>query len=81
MWVPRIANTGLFYGGGGAQLFHQIIGVVVMGTFVFTASVFIFSVLKASMGLRVSEEEELRGLDTGEHGMESYSGFQFFITE
>ena len=76
-----ITNTGLFYGGGGAQLFHQIIGVVAVGAFVFTASVLIFSVLKATMGLRVSEEEELRGLDISEHGMESYSGFQFFTTE
>jgi Amt family ammonium transporter len=35
-------------------------------------------VLKATVGIRVSEKEELQGLDIGEHGMEAYSGFQFF---
>ncbi len=33
------------------------------------------------MGIRVSQEEELRGLDIGEHGMEAYSGFQIFLNQ
>ncbi len=37
-----------------------------------------FTVIKKTIGLRASEEEELRGLDIGEHGMEAYSGFQIF---
>ena len=41
----------------------------------------IFKVIDATIGLRVSEEEEYKGLDIGEHGMESYSGFQIFITQ
>jgi len=40
----------------------------------------LFIALKYTIGLRVSREEELRGLDLGEHGMEAYSGFQVFTT-
>jgi Amt family ammonium transporter len=42
------------------------------------SSLFIFFVIKKSMGLRVTREEELKGLDISEHGMEAYSGFQIF---
>ena len=38
----------------------------------------IFLVLRFTVGIRVSKEEELKGLDLGEHGMEAYHGFQFF---
>jgi Amt family ammonium transporter len=41
----------------------------------------IFNVVKATMGIRVSQEEENKGLDIGEHGMEAYAGFQIFSTE
>ena len=41
----------------------------------------VFKTIDALVGLRVSEKEELQGLDIGEHGMESYSGFQIFTTE
>ena len=41
----------------------------------------IFKALDMTIGLRVSREEELKGLDIGEHGMESYSGFQIFTTQ
>ena len=37
--------------------------------------------IKAAIGIRVSEEEEAKGLDIGEHGMEAYSGFQIFISQ
>ena len=40
-----------------------------------------FFVIKKTVGLRVSEEEEIRGLDIGEHGMEGCSGFQIFSTQ
>jgi len=56
----------------------QAIGVLAYGAFCFPAALLIFGVLKATIGIRVSEEEELKGLDIGEHGMEGYSGFQFF---
>ena len=41
----------------------------------------VFKTIDATFGLRVSAKEELQGLDIGEHGMESYSGFQIFLTE
>ncbi len=56
----------------------QALGVLAYGAFCFPAALLIFGILKATMGIRVSEEEELKGLDIGEHGMEAYSGFQFF---
>lgn len=56
----------------------QLIGVAAYGAFCFPAALLIFGVLKKTIGIRVSEEEELKGLDIGEHGQEAYSGFQFF---
>ena len=41
----------------------------------------LFLVAKVTMGIRVSEKEEIGGLDVGEHGMEAYSGFQIFTTD
>jgi Amt family ammonium transporter len=68
-------EAGLFYGGGMQQLIDQIIGVVVIGIFTVVFSVVVWSVLKATLGIRVKPEEEIEGLDIGEHGMEAYSGF------
>jgi Amt family ammonium transporter len=65
-------STGLFYGFGPAHLITQLIGVVAVGAFVFPASLIAFSAVKAISGLRVSPEEEIEGLDIGEHGMEAY---------
>jgi len=45
------------------------------------ASLVLFGLLKVTIGLRVSPEEELRGLDIGEHGSEAYAGFQIFTTQ
>lgn len=56
----------------------QLIGVVAYGVACFGSALFIFWAIKKTIGLRVSEREELRGLDLGEHGQEAYSGFQFF---
>jgi Amt family ammonium transporter len=56
----------------------QLLGVVSYGVVCFPAALLIFFVLKKTMGIRVSEEEEMKGLDIGEHGQEAYSGFQFF---
>ena len=58
----------------------QFIGVAAAGAISFISALVIFLVIKAIGGLRVSESEELRGLDLGEHGMEAYSGFQIFTT-
>ena len=63
---------GLFYGGGTDQLVSQIIGVVAVAAFVFVASTIMFAIIKATIGLRVSEQEEREGLDVHEHGSPGY---------
>ncbi len=74
-------DGGLLYGGGFAQFATQTIGVVSAFVWAFGAGVVLFLGLKYTIGLRVSEAEEIRGLDIGEHGMEAYSGFQIFTTQ
>ncbi len=74
-------NNGLFYGGTLLQLGIQALGTFTVCIFTVLSMALIFKTIDAVTGLRVSEEEELRGLDIGEHGMESYSGFQIFLTE
>jgi len=73
-----IARDGLFYGGGLRQLGVQAVGVVSVFAWCVVAGLALFYAIKFAMGLRVSKEEELRGMDVGEHGMEAYSGFQIF---
>ncbi|HIZ21324.1 MAG TPA: ammonium transporter [Candidatus Blautia faecigallinarum] len=67
--------NGLFYGGGFKQLGTQLIGIVAVGAFVFLTSCIVWYVLKATIGIRVSREEELAGLDIGEHGNMAYPDF------
>ena len=76
-----LANNGLFYGGGFRQLGIQALGVISVAIFVLVAMGIIFKIIDKTIGLRVSRDEELKGLDIGEHGMESYSGFQVFTTQ
>ncbi len=71
-------SNGLFMGGGFGQLGVQLLGVVSVGAFVFAVAFIGWYVIKLLMGVRVKREEELMGLDIGEHGMEAYSGFQIF---
>jgi len=68
-------EAGLFFGGGATQLIAQIIGIVAIGLFTVVVTSVLWVVIKSLLGLRVSSEEELKGLDIGEHGMEAYSGF------
>jgi len=75
-----VANDGLFLGGGWAQLGTQAIGAATAFAWAFGLGLTLFFILKKTVGLRVSREEELRGLDVGEHGMEAYAGFQIFTT-
>ncbi|MHC4985667.1 MAG: ammonium transporter [Planctomycetota bacterium] len=74
-------SAGLFYGGGSAQLGIQALGTFACAGFALVAMGSVFMLIKSTVGLRVSKDEELRGLDIGEHGMESYAGFQVFVTE
>jgi Amt family ammonium transporter len=75
-----LARGGLFYGGGAAQLGIQALGVLCVVIFILATMGIVFKLIDVTIGLRVSREDELRGLDIGEHGMESYSGFQIFAT-
>jgi len=59
----------------------QFVGVLSYGLFCFVGSFLLFTMVDKLLGLRVSEEEELIGLDLGEHDMEAYSGFQIFNVE
>jgi len=68
-----IVKKGLFYGGGTDQLVSQVIGVVSVGAFVLVTSWILFTVLKATVGLRVDDQEEIEGLDVHEHGFAGYS--------
>ena len=74
------AGAGLFHGGGFAQLGVQCLGVGVAFAWAFGVGLVLFYGIKMTIGLRVSRDEELRGLDVGEHGMEAYAGFQIFST-
>jgi Amt family ammonium transporter len=73
--------SGLFYGGGTEVLVTQIIGAAAFFAWALGAGLALFGILKATIGVRASAEEELKGLDITEHGMESYNGFQIFTNE
>lgn len=68
-------ENGLFYGGGWNLLGVQVLGVLAVGAFAFVASGLVWLVLKKAIGIRVSREEELQGLDIGEHGNIAYPDF------
>jgi Amt family ammonium transporter len=73
-------ETGLFYGGGLKQLGVQALGAGAAFVWAFGLGLVLFYAISKTIGLRVTAEEELKGLDIGEHGMEAYSGFQVFTT-
>ncbi|MDH4201662.1 MAG: ammonium transporter [Phycisphaerae bacterium] len=75
-----LSNEGFIYSGNPMQFGIQCVGSVATVVFVLVTMGLIFKMIDATVGLRVSRTEELRGLDIGEHGMESYSGFQIFST-
>ena len=68
-------RNGLFYGGGAGLLGTQLLGIAAVGAFVFAASLVLWWVLKKTMGIRVTREEEIAGLDIGEHGNHAYPDF------
>jgi Amt family ammonium transporter len=74
--AASVVKPGLLMGGGMAQLMPQIIGVVAVGAFVSAISAISWYALKLTVGLRVSAEEEMEGLDVGEHGSLAYPDFQ-----
>jgi Amt family ammonium transporter len=70
-----IMKEGLLTGGGSEQLIAQLTGVIATAAYVIPVSLVCWLVLKFTLGLRVSKEEELEGLDHGEHGNEAYPDF------
>jgi Amt family ammonium transporter len=67
--------NGLLFGGGIRLLIVQAIGVLAVFAWVFTTSFVLFKLIDWVIGLRVSREEELMGLDISEHGAEAYADF------
>ncbi|MCF7888175.1 MAG: ammonium transporter [Candidatus Omnitrophica bacterium] len=76
-----LSSDGLFYGGGLKLLGIQALGAFSVAAFILIVMGVIFKLIDRTIGLRVSREEEFKGLDIGEHGMESYAGFQIFTNE
>ncbi|MEO0794583.1 MAG: ammonium transporter [Verrucomicrobiota bacterium] len=62
--------------GSGFSFVTQLIGTLSYSAFAFIFSIIIFGIIKVTMGVRVSEDEEAEGLDVGEHGQEAYPYFQ-----
>jgi Amt family ammonium transporter len=74
-------TAGLFFGGGTKQLIAQVVGVLLVGAYVAPVSALFWLLIKATVGLRVSPQEEIDGLDIHEHGNEAYHGFVMVRTE
>jgi ammonium transporter, Amt family len=79
-WMVDLAGKpvgphGLFFGGNFGTLIPQIVGIVSVGGITVLLSSIFWLGLKATLGIRVTPEEEFEGLDIAEHGMEAYNGF------
>ena len=68
-------RNGLFFGGGFGLLGTQIVGILAIGIFGFVTTALVWLALKKTIGIRVSTEEEIAGLDIGEHGNMAYPDF------
>ena len=66
-------DGGLFYGGGASLLLSQVIGVLAVAAWAFGLGFLLFFTLKKTIGVRVSPEEEDKGLDMTEHGENAYN--------
>ena len=74
-------NAGLFYGGGLEQLLVQFLGALIIAIWVLGTSGILFKLMKSTIGLRVSEEEERIGLDIAEHGSPGIAPEPKFLVE
>jgi Amt family ammonium transporter len=78
LWgVDGATGIGIFNGGGAGQLGIQAIGVLAYGVWATVTALVGFGILKSTLGLRVSEEVEINGLDTEEHGIGGFDGGGF----
>jgi Amt family ammonium transporter len=68
-------GNGLLHGGGMTLLMAQLKGVVAVGAYTLVVAAIFWLAIKYTIGLRVSAQEEIEGLDLGEHGQEAYVGF------
>ena len=74
LWgVDGDTGIGLFNGGGASQFGIQAIGVAAYGAWTIVTTLSLLYILKATIGLRVSEEDEKLGLDESEHGEKALS--------
>jgi len=69
-------DTGLLFGGGTTQLVTQLLGVLVIGGFSFVVTYLLMKLMKKTIGIRISREEESAGIDAVTFGVESYSTFE-----
>ena len=69
------SDGGLFFGGGSSQLITQIIGVLSIAVFSFIFTFIIMTILKKTVGIRITREEEIAGIDSVSFGISSYSTY------
>jgi len=74
-FTPNTTGDGLLFGGGAGLLMAQLAGIIGVGIFVFVISLVFWKIIAATIGIRVSAEEEVEGLDIGEHGNVAYPDF------
>jgi Amt family ammonium transporter len=74
-FTPNTTGNGLLFGGGAGLLMAQLAGIIGVGVFVFVVSMVFWKIIDAIIGVRVSAEEEMEGLDIGEHGNVAYPDF------
>ena len=75
LWgIDAEGGIGLFNGGGTDQLISQLIGALAYTLWAAALAFIFFSIMKKSIGLRVTKEEEIEGLDIAEHGIRAYPG-------
>jgi Amt family ammonium transporter len=74
-FTPNTTGNGLLFGGGAGLLLKQLVAVLGVGAFVFVVSLVFWKIIDAIIGVRVSPEEEIEGLDIGEHGNVAYPDF------
>ena len=68
-------TDGLIYGGGATLFLPQLIGILAIGVWAYGTSFLVFKVIDSTVGLRVTAEEEIAGLDATEHGTSAYGDF------
>lgn len=79
--ITGVGSKGLFYGGGFGQLGVQLLGLIGTFAFVWVISFLILYIMKVTMGIRVTEEEEVMGLDISEHGTYGYPEQMKLLTD